>query len=47
VIQWLRQRHRVLVVRRGGRVLVVNPGPAGEGCDPRNGGQSNRVVLDS
>ena len=35
------------VVRRIGRVLVVNPGSAGEGRDPRNGGQLSCAVLDT
>lgn len=35
------------VVRRVGRVLVVNPGSAGEGRDPRNGGQLSCAVLDT
>jgi putative phosphoesterase len=38
--------HRQLV-RRIGRVLVVNPGSAGEGRDPRNGGQLSCAVLDT
>jgi putative phosphoesterase len=38
--------HRQLV-RRVGRVLVVNPGSAGEGRDPRNGGQLSCAVLDT
>jgi putative phosphoesterase len=32
------------VVRRVGRVLVVNPGSAGDGRDPRNGGQLSCAV---
>jgi putative phosphoesterase len=35
------------VVRRIGRVLVINPGSAGEGRDPRNGGQLSCAVLDT
>ena len=35
------------VVRRIGRVLVVNPGSAGEGRDPRNGWQLSCAVLDT
>ena len=35
------------VVRRFGRVLVVNPGSAGEARDPRNGGQLSCAVLDT
>ena len=35
------------VVRRVGRVLVVNPGSAGEGRDPRNGRQLSCAVLDT
>jgi putative phosphoesterase len=35
------------VVRRVGRVLVVNPGSAGVGRDPRNGGQLSCAVLDT
>lgn len=35
------------VVRRIGRVLVVNPGSAGESRDPRNGGQLSCAVLDT
>ena len=38
--------HRQLV-RRIGRVLVVNPGSAGEARDPRNGGQLSCAVLDT
>jgi len=38
--------HRQLV-RRVGRVLVVNPGSAGEGRDPGNGGQLSCAVLDT
>ena len=38
--------HRQLV-RRVGRVLVVNPGSAGEGRDPRSGGQLSCAVLDT
>jgi len=35
------------VVRRVGRVLVVNPGSAGDGRDPRNGRQLSCAVLDT
>jgi putative phosphoesterase len=35
------------VVRRIGRVLVVNPGSAGDARDPRNGGQLSCAVLDT
>ena len=35
------------VVRRVGRALVVNPGSAGDGRDPRNGGQLSCAVLDT
>jgi putative phosphoesterase len=35
------------VVRRIGRVLVVNPGSAGEARDPTNGGQLSCAVLDT
>lgn len=35
------------VVRRIGRVLVVNPGSAGENRDPGNGGQLSCAVLDT
>ena len=35
------------VVRRVGRVLVVNPGSAGEARDPRNGSQLSCAVLDT
>ncbi len=35
------------LVRRVGRVLVVNPGSAGEARDPRNGGQLSCAVLDT
>ena len=35
------------VVRRIGRVLVVNPGSAGEARDPSNGGQLSCAVLDT
>jgi len=38
--------HRQLV-RRIGRVLVINPGSAGEARDPRNGGQLSCAVLDT
>ena len=38
--------HRQLV-RRIGRVLVVNPGSAGEARDPGNGGQLSCAVLDT
>lgn len=34
------------IARRIGRVLVVNPGSAGEARDPRNGGQLSCAVLD-
>jgi putative phosphoesterase len=35
------------LVRRVGRVLVINPGSAGEARDPRNGGQLSCAVLDT
>jgi putative phosphoesterase len=35
------------VVRRIGRVLVVNPGSAGDARDHRNGGQLSCAVLDT
>jgi putative phosphoesterase len=35
------------LVRRVGRVLVVNPGSAGEARDPRNGRQLSCAVLDT
>jgi putative phosphoesterase len=35
------------VVRRVGRVLVVNPGSAGEARDPRNGRQLSCALLDT
>ena len=35
------------VVRRVGRVLVVNPGSAGDARDPRNGRQLSSAVLDT
>jgi putative phosphoesterase len=35
------------IVRRIGRVLVVNPGSAGDGRDPSNGGQLSCAVLDT
>jgi putative phosphoesterase len=35
------------VVRRVGRVLVINPGSAGEARDPRNGSQLSCAVLDT
>jgi putative phosphoesterase len=35
------------IVRRVGRVLVVNPGSAGVGRDLRNGGQLSCAVLDT
>lgn len=35
------------LVRRVGRVLVVNPGSAGDGRDPRNGRQLSCAVLDT
>ena len=38
--------HRQLV-RRIGRVLVVNPGSAGVGRNPHNGGQLSCAVLDT
>ncbi len=38
--------HRPLA-RRVGRVLVVNPGSAGESRDPRNGGRLSCAVLDT
>ena len=38
--------HRQLV-RRIGRVLVINPGSAGDGRDPRNGRQLSCAVLDT
>lgn len=38
--------HRQLV-RRVGRVLVVNPGSAGEARDPHNGGLLSCAVLDT
>ena len=38
--------HRQFVGRIG-RVLVVNPGSAGEARDPRNGGQLSCAVLDT
>ena len=38
--------HRPLA-RRVGRVLVVNPGSAGESRDPRNGGMLSCAVLDT
>ena len=38
--------HRQLV-RRVGRVLVVNPGSAGEARDPRNGRQLSCAVLET
>lgn len=38
--------HRQLV-RRIGRVLVINPGSAGDARDPRNGGQLSCAVLDT
>ena len=34
------------VVRRFGRVLVINPGSAGDARDPRNGRQLSCAVLD-
>jgi putative phosphoesterase len=34
------------IARRIGRVLVVNPGSAGEARDPANGGQLSCAVLD-
>ena len=38
--------HRQLV-HRIGRVLVINPGSAGDARDPRNGGQLSCAVLDT
>ena len=38
--------HRQLV-RRFGRALVINPGSAGDGRDPRNGGQLSCAMLDT
>ena len=35
------------VVRRFGRVLVINPGSAGDARDHRNGGQLSCAVLDT
>ena len=35
------------VVERIGRVLVVNPGSAGDARDPRNGGLLSCAVLDT
>ena len=35
------------IVRRIGRVLVVNPGSTGEARDPNNGGQLSCAVLDA
>ncbi len=35
------------VVRRVGRVLVINPGSAGDARDHRNGGQLSCAVLDT
>jgi putative phosphoesterase len=35
------------VVRRFGRVLVINPGSAGDARDSRNGGQLSCAVLDT
>jgi putative phosphoesterase len=35
------------VAKRVGRVLVVNPGSAGEARDPRNGGLLSCAVLDT
>jgi len=35
------------VVRRAGRVLVINPGSAGDARDHRNGGQLSCAVLDT
>jgi putative phosphoesterase len=35
------------VVRRVGRVLVINPGSAGDARDPRNGRQLSCAVLDT
>ncbi|HTT78170.1 MAG TPA: metallophosphoesterase family protein [Stellaceae bacterium] len=35
------------LARRIGRVLVVNPGSAGDARDPRNGGQLSCAVLDT
>ena len=35
------------LVERVGRVLVINPGSAGDARDPRNGGMLNCAVLDT
>ena len=35
------------LVERIGRVLVINPGSAGDGRDPRNGGMLSCAVLDT
>ncbi|HEY4166338.1 MAG TPA: metallophosphoesterase family protein [Reyranella sp.] len=35
------------LARRVGRVLVINPGSAGDGRDPRNGRQLSCAVLDT
>jgi protein phosphatase len=35
------------IVRRVGRVLVINPGSAGDARDHRNGGQLSCAVLDT
>ena len=35
------------LVERIGRVLVINPGSAGDARDPRNGGQLSCAVLDT
>ena len=35
------------LAKRVGRVLVVNPGSAGEARDPRNGGLLSCAVLDT
>ena len=35
------------LVRRIGRVLVINPGSTGEARDSRNGGQLSCAVLDT
>jgi putative phosphoesterase len=35
------------LVERVGRVLVINPGSAGDARDPRNGGQLSCAVLDT
>ena len=35
------------LIERVGRVLVINPGSAGDARDPRNGGQLSCAVLDT